>query len=85
MYIYQFAILLVLLLNSFVSNILSKYGLPIFLLILLVLFKILFGFERGRNRYTKDIIYEVIIFLGIFFKNEISISFKCISIFHLQK
>ena len=66
LYIYQFAILLVLLLNSFVSNILSKFGLPIFLLIALVLFKFLFGFERGRNRYTKDIIYEVIIFLGIF-------------------
>ena len=51
-------------------NLLANFGLPIFLLIALVLFKFLFGFERGRNRYTKDIIYEVIIFLRASSVNE---------------
>jgi len=67
MLIFQFIIFIIFLLNSFVSNILNRYNLIIFLLLLLILFKVLFGFERDRNRYTKDMLYETIIFLIIFF------------------
>lgn len=65
--IFQFIIFIIFLLNSFVSNILNRYSLIIFLLLLLILFKVLFGFEKDRNRYAKDMLYETIIFLIVFF------------------
>lgn len=37
------------------------------MIILLVLFKFIFGFEKDRHRYTKDLIFEIIIFLLIYF------------------
>lgn len=67
MLIFQFVIFLILILNSFVSNILRDYNFVICLLLALVSFKFIFGFERDRNRYTKDVIFEIIIFLMIFF------------------
>ena len=39
----------------------------IFLLLLLGIFKIFFGFEKDKHRYIKDIILETIIYLFIFF------------------
>ena len=65
--IFQIIIFFVLLLNSFFSNVLVKYNLPIFLVILLVLFKWLFGFEKDRHRYSKDGVYEVFIVVAIGF------------------
>lgn len=67
MLIFQIIIFSVLALNSFVSNILRGYNFVIFLVLVLVALKFIFGFERDRNRYTKDIIFEIIIFLMIFF------------------
>lgn len=64
---FEIFIFLVLILNSFVLNILSGYKLIIFLVSLLVIFKLLFGFERDRHRYSKDILFDVIIYLIIFF------------------
>ncbi len=64
---FQIAIFFILVLNSFVSSILSDYWMPLFLFLLIVLFKFLFGFEKDRHRYTKDIIFEITIFLLIFF------------------
>lgn len=54
-------------LNSFVSSILNRYNLVLALIVLLGLFKLFFGFEKDRHRYVKDILFEVIIFLLIFF------------------
>lgn len=67
MLIFQFVIFSILALNSFVSNILRGYNFVICLVLTLIAFKFIFGFERDRNRYTKDIIFEIIIFLMIFF------------------
>lgn len=61
--VFEFFVLLVLLLNSFISNILSGYLMPIFIGILIILFKFLFGYEKDRHRYIKDIIYELLIML----------------------
>ena len=60
-------VFLIFILNSFISNILGGYNFTIFLLLSLIFFKILFGFEKDRHRYTKDIIYETLIFLLTFF------------------
>ena len=65
--IFEIFVFLVLILNSFAENILSGYKMIIFLLILLGIFIIFFGFERDKHRYIKDIILETIIYLFIFF------------------
>lgn len=65
--VFELIIFIFLILNSFVSSILSNYGMVIFLVILLGIFKITFNFEKDRHRFTKDIIFETIIFLLIFF------------------
>jgi len=67
MLIFQIFIFLIFILNSFVSNILSGYNFVIFLMISLVLFKFFFGFEKDRNRYIKDVIIEILIYLLTFF------------------
>ncbi len=64
---FETIIFIVLCINSFVSSILSDYLMLIFLLIIVVMFKFFFGFEKDRHRYTKDIIFDCIIFLLIFF------------------
>lgn len=65
--IFEIFVFLILILNSFAENILSGYKMVIFLLILLGIFKISFGFERDKHRYVKDIVLETIIYLFIFF------------------
>lgn len=65
--IFELFIIAILILNSFVSSILRDYVMVAFILIILILFKFLFGFEKDRHRYIKDIIYETTIFLLIFF------------------
>jgi len=67
MLIFQFIIFSVFFLNSFISNILGGYNFVLFLVVGLIAFKFIFGFEKDRHRYTKDIIFEVIIFLLSFF------------------
>ena len=67
MLVFQSAMLLVLILNSFVSNILKGYNIVIFLILSIVLFKIFFGLARDRHRYTKDMILDLFIFLLAFF------------------
>ena len=65
--IFELVIFAILILNSFVWNILSSFRISMFLLIALMAFKYIFGFEKDKRRYTKDLIMEVIIFLAIFF------------------
>lgn len=65
--IFELAIFVILILNSFVWNILNGFLMSLFLLCALVLFKPLFGYEKDKHRYTKDILLEVLIFLATFF------------------
>lgn len=65
--IFQIALFLVLILNSFISNILSGYNIVIFLVISLFALKFFIGFERDRNRFIKDSIYYTVVFLLLFF------------------
>lgn len=65
--IFELLILFALLANSFFITFLSQLGTCIFLSITLILFKYIFGLERDRHRYVKDIILDIVIFLIIFF------------------
>ena len=66
--IFDILFVIVLLLNSFILNILGNYYyMDIFLFIVLIIFKYLFGFEKDRHRYVKDIITNMIIILLISF------------------
>lgn len=64
---FEVLIFLFLILNSFVWNILSGYKMLLFLVIILVAFKLLFGFEKDKHRYVEDIILDTVIYLIIFF------------------
>ncbi len=65
--VFEFFVCVVLFLNSFVWNILSKHIMNLFLLALIILFRIFFGLEKDRHRYVKDVLMDVFIFLIIFF------------------
>ena len=57
---------LIFLLNSFVPTILSRYTFILLLILGLISFKKLFGIEKDKHRYIKDIILDTVIFLIIF-------------------
>ena len=65
--IFQIIIIILLLLSNFVSSILSGYFKVLSLFILLSLFKFIFGFEKDRHRYTRNICIEFIIYLLTYF------------------
>lgn len=65
--IFEFIIFIILILNSFVWNILENYTTILFLIISIIIFKKIFGIEKDKHRYVKDIIFEIVIFLLIFF------------------
>ena len=66
--IFDIIFVIILLLNSFILNILGNYFyMDIFLIILLIIFKLLFGFEKDRHRYVKDIITNMLIILLVSF------------------
>ena len=66
--VFDVILLILLLLNSFILSILKNYtNVVIFLLLLLVIFKFLFGFEKDKHRYARDIILGfIIIYLSFF-------------------
>jgi len=66
--IFSIILSIILILNSFILNILGNYYyVDILLIILLISFKYLFGFEKGNYRYVKDIISNIlIIYLSLF-------------------
>lgn len=64
---FEIALIIIFLINSFVLDILSKYKMIVFLLILTLIFWKRFGIEKDRHRYVKDILLEVLIYLFIFF------------------
>jgi len=60
-------LVIILLLNSFILNILNFYNMIIFLILSIIIFKLIFGFEKDNHRYKKDIIVNMlIIFLSGF-------------------
>ena len=65
--VFQIILILLLLLNSTFYNFLSNYYLILFLGLCLVIFKLLFGFEKDRHRYIKDVILNITIYLLTFF------------------
>ena len=60
---FEIIIFLILILNSFVWNILKEYNMVIFLIISIIIFKMFIGIEKDRHRYIKDIIFNIVIFL----------------------
>lgn len=60
---FEIIIFLILILNSFVWNILKEYNMVIFLIISIIIFKMFIGIEKDHHRYTKDIIFNIVIFL----------------------
>lgn len=65
--IFELVLLILLLLNSFVSNILEGYKLILFLFICVFIFYKLFGYEKDNFRYRKAVIMNTVIFLIMFF------------------
>ena len=65
--IFDIILITIFLLNSFILNILNNYYMVVFLIILLVLFKLIFGFEKDKSRYIRDIIINMSIIYLISF------------------
>lgn len=65
--VFTLTFILIFLLNSFVFKILNQTFLNLLLIFLLIITYMLFGFEKDRHRYTKDVTLEVIIILITFF------------------
>lgn len=65
--IFESILFLILILNSFVWNILSSYVMIGFLVGVCFVFHKLFVFEKDRHRFTKDVVMDTVIFLLIFF------------------
>lgn len=65
--IFETILFIMLILNSFIDNILNRFSIVIFLLIAVLIFKKLFGTEKNKKRYTKDIIFELLILFLISF------------------
>ena len=61
--IFEILIIILLFLNNFVSSILSGYLKVLFIVLLIVAFKFIFGFEKDRHHLWKMILVEVLIFL----------------------
>ena len=60
--IFDILLLVFLILSSFILNILRNYYyMDIFLIGLLIAFKFIFGFEKDRHRFVKDIIINILI------------------------
>lgn len=65
--IFSLIIIAISLLNSFVFKLFNRWTLFLFTIVLLLITKKVFGYEKDRHRYVKDIVLELIIFLITFF------------------
>lgn len=59
--------LVLLLLDIFVTNILNDFGLIVFLLLLIGVVIISFGYSRNRNLYIKDIVLNIVIYCFMYY------------------
>ena len=60
-------LMIILSFNAFFLNILTKYVMIFFLLVLLVIFDFYLVLERDNKRHFKDILFEIMVFLVTFF------------------
>lgn len=67
LYLIELLLFFIFILNSFVSSILNQYNMVIFLVVAIIIIKLMFGIERDRHRYTKDVMIEIIIYLLFYF------------------
>lgn len=67
LFIFELIILFIIFLNKILFKLTNEYSYIVFLFFLLFIFKLIFGFEKDRHRYTKNIIIEIIIGLLMFF------------------
>ena len=65
--VFELIILIILILNNFVSGILSGYYKTLFIFLILIIFRFFFDYEKDRHRYSKTICIEVIIYLLAYF------------------
>jgi len=65
--IFEIIVLLLLTLNIFIQNILNKYIIVLFLIILILIFRKIFGIEKIRKRYTKDLVIDITVLYLLFF------------------
>ena len=65
--IFEVLMIVLLLLNNFVSSILRGYIEILFILVLLGLFYVLFGYTKDRHHLWKNVSLDIVIFLLIFF------------------
>lgn len=65
--LFEFFVLILVLLNSFLFKFLNQFTIILFFVGLLFLFKFIFGFEKDKHRYTKNVIIEIFIILLMFF------------------
>lgn len=77
--LFELIIFTILILNIFESSILSLYKLPIFILILDVIFYFMLGYERDNRRNKYEVLYEIfmgtVIFILIYYLFGIIIGF----------
>lgn len=65
--LFEFFVVILVLLNSFLFKFLNQSTIILFFIGLLFLFKFIFGFEKDKHRYTKNVIIEIFIILLMFF------------------
>lgn len=65
--LFEFFVVILVLLNSFLFKFLNQFTIILFFIGLLFLFKFIFGFEKDKHRYTKNVIIEIFIILLMFF------------------
>lgn len=58
---------LVLLINSFITKIFSRYSICAFIFIVLIISYLLLGMEKEKSRYNKDIILSILIYIAIYY------------------
>ena len=58
---------LVLLINSFITMIFSRYSICAFIFIVLIISYLLLGMEKEKSRYNKDIILSILIYIAIYY------------------
>ena len=61
LFIFEFIIIFLLILNSFISSILNYQNILLLLIGMMIVTKYLFGFEKANNRYDKEIIINLLI------------------------
>ena len=61
LFIFELSIIILLVLNSFISSILNYKNIVLLLIVIIIMAKYLFGFEKSNNRYNKEIIINLLI------------------------